>query len=42
MTLLTEDPLLLEEVLEGIQTGDDINHKVKAFADDMKLFLADS
>ena len=31
----------LEEVLEGIQTGDDINHKVKAFADDMKLCLAD-
>ena len=31
----------MEEILGGIQTNDDINHKVKAFADDMKLFLAD-
>ena len=31
----------LEEVLEGIETKDGVNHKIKAFADDMKLFLAD-
>lgn len=31
----------LEEVLAGIQTSDDKVHKVKAFADDMKLFVSD-
>ena len=33
--------VVLEETLEGIQTVDDNIHKVKAFADDMKLFLSD-
>ena len=29
----------LEEVLEGIETNDGVLHKVKAFADDAKVFL---
>ena len=31
----------LEEVLEGIETEDGVLHKVKAFADDVKVFLKD-
>ena len=31
----------LEEVLEGIETPDGIVHRVKSFADDVKLVLKD-